>query len=310
MKNIIKDLLALSPRQDENLKKTEGYILSYLKRRGVKTYVETFSVVIPQITKATLMADGKNIVCLGCSFVGGKITSKDNILSSTISSRYNIELPNINFNPYSPKICRNNFYFAPAVAIARADVAKVAKAKKVVGEVVVKKFKGNSSHVLAGNKRDPKNIVFAHYDAIGSGAIDNASGVAACLYLIKNFPETLANTLFVFDGNEELSYDFPTYWGHGFRVFEKRHKALLEKAEKIIAVDCVGNGPTTTVSDINILKYAFPIENLLKWSPKISTMYGDIPKLMKVYHSDSDNLGQLDEKFLRQAVKVLRQKLV
>ncbi len=54
-------------------------------------------------------------------------------------------------------------------------------------------------------------LVFSHYDSISSGVIDNASGTALSLYLVINYPKLLEKTLFVFAGNEELSYDEPIY---------------------------------------------------------------------------------------------------
>ncbi len=310
MKNIIKDLISLCPRQGKNLAKTKRYLIAYLKKSGVKVKEEDFAITVPLITKTSLTVDNKAIHCLGCSFIGGNIINKDTILSSTIPSRYNLDLPNINFNPYSAGICRNNFYFAPALAVARSDVAKIVKARSVNGKVVVKKYEGRAAHLLVGNTRNPHTIVFAHYDSIGQGATDNASGVAVMLQIITEFPKTLADTLYVFDGNEELSYDYPTYWGHGFRVFEKRHNSLLAEAKQIIIVDCVGNGPTKISSNPQLLELAFPIKNSAKWLNKTSTLYGDIGKLMAVYHSEADSLDQLTEKYLHEAANILQQLII
>ncbi|MCX6712781.1 MAG: M28 family peptidase [Candidatus Vogelbacteria bacterium] len=309
LKTQVKNLVGLSPRQGKNLIKTERYLVAYLKRHGIKVVIEKFPVTIPEATKASLMIDGELIPCLSCSFVGGAIENKETILSSTIPSRYNLDLPNINFNPLSAAICRNNFYFAPALAVARKHVSRIARAKNILGRVDIEKFRGQAAHLLVGNSHNPRSVVFAHYDSVGKGATDNASGVAVLLRLIVEFPETLASTLYVFDGNEELSYDYPTYWGHGFRVFEDRHNLLLANSEQIITVDCVGNGPTEESSDPNMLRLDFPIKNSAKWASKTSSLSGDFPKLMAVYHSDADIPDQLSEKYLREAVNVLRKKV-
>ena len=142
-----KDLISLCPRQGKNLAKTKRYLIAYLKKSGVKVKEEDFAITVPLITKTSLTVDNKAIHCLGCSFIGGNIINKDTILSSTIPSRYNLDLPNINFNPYSAGICRNNFYFAPALAVARSDVAKIVKARSVNGKVVVKKYEGRAAHL-------------------------------------------------------------------------------------------------------------------------------------------------------------------
>lgn len=76
---------------------------------------------------------------------------------------------------------------------------------------MVKPKKHNSLNILVGNNINPKNIFFAHYDSVGIGATDNASGVGILMNIIINFPKSLRDNLFVFSGNEELSYDYPTY---------------------------------------------------------------------------------------------------
>jgi hypothetical protein len=109
----------------------------------------------------------------------------------------------------------------------------------------------------------------------------------------------------VFDPNEELSYDFPTYWGHGYRTFERRHTKLFKTAKQIIVVDCVGNGPPRIIRDPRILVLAFPIQNLSKYVQKISSIGGDIEKMMKVYQGDTDLPRLLSEKNLQETVQML-----
>ena len=309
MKNTIKKLIDLSPRQGANAKKTADFIIAYLKQNNIKTTAENFPLEIPIIKKAVLLGDGKSISCAGCSFVGGAIENKDYILSSLIPSRYFLDKPNINFNPKSNFISLSNFYFAPAVAVKSSDLKKITKAKKVKGEVIVEKFKGKIPNITVGNKKNPKTIIFSHYDSIGPGAIDNASGVAVCLEVIVKFPQVLKDNLFVFDGNEELSYDYPTYWGKGFRIFEKKYLSIMEKSKKILILDCLGNGKTQKTNNLNVLKLAFPIKNIKKWQKKTFTLFGDIEKLMGVYHSSGDNDSQLEEKCLKESVRALIKEL-
>lgn len=130
MKNIIKKMVALSPRQGVNAKKTADFIVAYLKQNNIKTTIEHFPLEIPTIKKAVLLGDSKKIPCEGCSFIGGTIKNKDYILSSLIPSQYFLDKPNINFNPESKFISLSNFYFAPAVAVKSSDLEKITKAKK------------------------------------------------------------------------------------------------------------------------------------------------------------------------------------
>lgn len=307
IKTLIKDFLRFSPRQALNGQRTARFIKNYFENLGIEAKYEKFQTTVPIITKESLEIDGKKIECRGVSFVGGKITGKSSICASTIPSRYLLLKENINFNPYSDDgvICRNNFYFAPALAVKNSDLMKVVNAESIKGEVKVKKWTGEIRNVLVGNAKNPKSIIFAHYDSLGTGAIDNASGVAVCMDAIAKNPGILKNTLFVFDGNEELSYDQPTYWGHGFRVFEKRHSKMFDKAEKIIPIDSIGNGKTIVNQNPVIVNLAFPLADRDRWAKKIFTIHGDIHELMSVYHSDNDTLKDVSEKYLVEAYKVL-----
>jgi RNAse (barnase) inhibitor barstar len=299
--NFIKKLVSFSPRQLEGETKTANFIIDFLKKNKIQYHLDYFFTFIPKIEKAVLNADGKFISCQGCSFIGGEIKDKDYILSSLIPSRFFIDKPNINFNPKCPDISLSNFYFAPALAIVPKSLPLILKAKKVYGEVKVRKIKHKAANILVGNINNPKKIVFAHYDSINTGAIDNASGVAVMTSIILE-SNLLNENFFVFSANEELSYDFPTYWGHGFRVFEERYFKLLSKAKKILVVDCVGHSPTKIFRDETFIKLAFPINNLKKIKNKILVFSGeDLDNLFRVYHSNLDLPGEIKLKFLQEA---------
>lgn len=307
-RNFIKKLLFFAPRQGQNMLKTADYIEKTLTNNGVYFVSEKFKIQIP-VSTASFSADGKKISCAGCSFASGKITSKDSVVSSLVPSRFLINYPNINFNPKCESVSLSNFYFAPAIAVSIKDIPVIINADKIYGEVKTKKYKGESRHILVGNLKNPKNIIFGHYDSIGSGAIDNASGSAVMMDLIINHSSFLKNNLFVFDGNEELSYSFPTYWGNGYRIFEKRHKKLFETAKSVFVIDCVGNGKTEVVSDTKIINLAFPILSVKKLKNKIFAVGGNIEKLMKVYHSNEDTIGNIKNKYLNEAVNIMIKKL-
>lgn len=304
----ISQLLEFSPRQGKNENKTADFIISILKKRKIDFHIQKFSTKIPLIKKSILKADDKKIKCEGCCFLGGKIKGKDSLISSLIPSRFFLTEPNINFNPKCRSISLDNFYFAPALAVSKNDLPKILKAKKVKGSVIVVPYRYLSSNILIGNIKSPKNIIFAHYDSIKRGVVDNASGVAVLMKTIISYSETLEN-LYVFSGNEELSYDNPVYWGYGFRAFEEKYKNLLHNAKKIIIVDCVGNSKATISRDNYMIKLAFPVKDIKKLAKKIFIIHGDLDKLMEIYHSNLDDLKQINKKQLNSAVKLLEKEL-
>ena len=133
IKDHIEKLIMFSPRQLYGEKYAATYIREVLTNSGVKFVRQKFILTIPKNTHARLVADGKKIHCQGCSFVGGKIPNKDVIISSLLPSIVCQETPNINFNPLCKDISCNNFYFAPALAVAPRDIATIINAKKCTG---------------------------------------------------------------------------------------------------------------------------------------------------------------------------------
>src|SRR3990167_4404172 len=198
---------------------------------------------------------------------------------------------------------------ASLLAVRPRDLNKIIKAKQIKGIVQVRPVNRPAENILVGNMVAPQQIVIAHYDSIAVGATDNASGTAVVMTLIQEHPELAKDNLFVLSADEELSYDKPYYWGHGFRMFEGNYGEVMEKCQQIIVVDSVGNTTNTMKRDEYLTKLAFPIKNLDKWMNKISLCCGDIDKLLSVYHSELDLDGQLKEKQLQQAVKLLRSSL-
>ena len=302
----IRELLKFSPRQLEGEIKAANFIKSTLEKNKIEYNEQIFTTYIPQEKEAILLADGKKVPCQSCSYVSGTIEGKDSLLSSLIPSRFFLEKPNINFNPACPEtISCSNFYFAPALAIPRDEVKNILKAKKVKGKVVVKKVKHKAVNILVGNTKNPKTICLAHYDSLFIGAIDNASGVSVIMDAILTKPDTLINTLYVFSANEELSYDKPTYWGHGFRAFEEKFLGVMKKAKKIVVIDSLGNGPTQVTQDENLVYLGFPVKNLDILKSKIFSMSGDFEHLMSVYHSDADDMRGLKQNYLKESTKKL-----
>jgi len=303
--SFINSLINFSPRQLDGEKKTANFITSFLSKHGFKYYLHFFWTKVPKIEKAILKADGKKINCKGCSFVSGKIKDKDYLISSLIPSRFFLEKPDINFNPKCDGISLSNFYFAPALAVSKRDLDLILRAKIVEGEVKVKPIKYKARNILVGNLKNPKVICFAHYDSIEKGAVDNASGVAVIMAAIILHPEIIKNNLFVFSANEELSYDKPTYWGHGFRSFENKFFKIMKLSKKILVIDCVGNGRAKVFKDENSIYLAFPIKNREKFKNKIKIICGGIDNLMEIYHSDLDDIKRINENYLIAVVKII-----
>ncbi|MFH0791789.1 MAG: M28 family peptidase [bacterium] len=300
--NYVKELIKLSPRQLGGETKTAMRIMETLEEYGIDFTVQEFSVKIPKWSKCSLIADGKTISCRPSGMVSGKITSKDNIISSLTGSQAFLTRANVNFNPQCPGLSSPSHYFAPAISVIPGDLLKIINAKKILGNVTVKPIKHRSLNIMAGNIDNPKAILFAHYDSIGLGATDNASGVAVTMAVIIKKPSLLDACLFVFAGCEELSYDKPYYWGAGFRAFERRYPKLFDKTKKIIAVDCVGNDNPHWSNNPDLLEDAFPIKNFNRHKKKIWALYGSIDKLMAVYHSDLDDMSQLSTIWLKKTV--------
>jgi hypothetical protein len=125
------------------------------------------------------------------------------------------------------------------------------------------------------------------------------------LQAIIDKPKRLEETLFVFDGNEEMSYDYPTYWGKGYRNFEKKYPRLMLAARHIVVVDCIGYAPTEILKKGPIIKLAFPIAGIQKLQSKISLITSDYDALMPVYHSAGDVPSNIRRRFVLEALEKL-----
>lgn len=264
----------------------------------------------PRIQKETLKIDRRAVPCVATAMVSGNINTPNHLISSITSSQNFLFVENINFNPLCKTISRSNHYFAPALAVPRRFVSKIMNSRQLIGIVRVKKTRHISANILVGNHVNPRYLIFSHYDSLYGGAADNASGTVLSLYLAVNNPNLRKNTLFVFAGNEELSYDKPIYWGHGYRVFEQRHKKLLQRAKNILVLDCIGFSKTFFASDEKVVRLGFPIHSLSKVISKTRLVIGDMQKMMAFYHSELDRPTLINEQELgrvaRDVIRALR----
>jgi hypothetical protein len=301
---IIEKMCDIPERQLLGETKALAIISSYLVESKTLFQRQNYTTFIPQYKNWFLKVDNKTIPCLPSGLVGGAIQSNYSLLSSLISSQSNLYQPNINFNPSSKSISRSNHYFAPALSISRDHVGIVACATKINGFLEVEKTKHVSANILVGNQKNPKNIVFSHYDSIQTGAVDNAAGTALSVKLIIENPNLLKDTLFVLCGNEELSFDQPIYWGHGYRVFEKKYDSLLRSAKKILILDSFGHSAPQIITDPRVVILGFPIKKIQKYQKKIQMISGSLQELMRIYHTDDDIPTAVRDVHMKQAEKL------
>jgi hypothetical protein len=297
---LIRKLCELGERQLAQEIKASKILMAELETFKVKYKIQYFQTKIPLIKSATLTADRRKVQTLGCSMVSGVIKNKFKLAMPIFRPLKKNEV-NINYNPKCESISRSDHYFVPSLAINRRDVSRIKKARYVEGEIKVQAQKHRSLNILVGNQKNPKHILFAHYDSIGPGAFDDAAGIAALVRLIIDYPKLEKDNLFVLAGNEELSYDLPVYWGRGYREFERKYVLLLKNAKKIMVVDGVGSGQIMTSKNMKMLEPCFPIKNLKKWRRKITILHNSDEILNKIYHSDLDIASNIKAGFLAQA---------
>jgi len=314
MQQIIDDVCQFSPRQGEGETQTSEYIMQFLKQEGIPFRVEEYETIIPRIHSARLELEGslyQSPDVEGCSLVGGDIGSHAGIIDSTCPSPFLYEDYSnlIAHNPYSTTASPATFFRIPDLAVAKHIHEKILAMKKYgkvsfQGSVQVEKQSHTGRNILVGNVDNPKTLFITHYDSINKGALDNASGVAVVQHAIVNLRENMQDVLFAICGTEELSYD-QLYWGNGYRALEKAMPHLFEKADKIVAIDSVGNAAPTimnTKADVEICHAAIPLHNFRDVQEKIRVVIGDIygkNGLFSVYHSWDDDGRNLSEEHLQ-----------
>lgn len=307
--DIINTLSKMGERQFDAEKQARLYIENLLTAAKISYKVQEFETYIPKYLACSLLVDGKVIDSLPCGLVSGEIKHTDAVLSSLISSQKNFYDPNINFNPRCETISRSNHYMAPAIAVKSSDIGNILKAQSIEGHLSVEKTLHISANILVGNQVDPKTLVVCHYDSIECGAVDNASGVALTLKLIIESPEILKSTLFILCGNEELSYDETIYWGHGYREFESAYPNLIQNVEKIVVLDSFGYSPSEVITDIAVVRLAFPIRAIETHISKISLISGSYETLMTFYHAENDQPDKIKEHYFSATEKLVRELL-
>lgn len=308
MNNIIatiRELERLAPRRFDNEKLARGLIKRKLTSYGVDFQTQPFNNHLPQFTGFRLTADGETIECMPTAFRSGEIEGKPLISSMSVSGRY-YEWPNINFNPYSDVFSLATFYRAPSLAIKRKDVQRIVDAEIVEGRVKMTKKPHRCENIIAGNTKNPRNVLIAHTDSVLSGALDNASGTALLLELTKKGAK---ENMFVFSGCEELSFDEPIYWGRGYRILEQQFRRTMAASRRVIVVDMVGSSSPTLITDKTIRLAAFPIKDQKLFERSCILSVGG-HEWMPVYHSNSDKTDLIKERYLDETMAFARQLMI
>lgn len=305
--SLLPKLTELGPRVGENETKTVDLIKKELTTQNIPFVEQSFSVEVPICTKAELLVDGKAIPCLGSSIISGDIPNGDFLIShfgyTGEDTAYNIA-----YSPMTDDISVVDHFRVPSVTISRNDVIKVVMAKTVKGTVIVEKHPTQTANILAGNTKNPTNIVFSHFDSIiGQGAVDNAGSVAVMFDTIVNNKKLLNTTLFIFSGNEEMCYDDYKLSGHGFRIFENDYSNQLQAANKIIVLDGIGMG-LANWSQFG-LDWVLQLKMLDKIRAKVTWLQNDQTPVLKVFHTQQDKLENIKSEYLKSAEDYLTQSL-
>ncbi len=301
MLEIIQKLSDIAPRYGIGETKAGEVIIRQLEVSGITYLKESFKSSVPYFVKAELFADDIAIECLGSSLVSGKIENANHLISAFGNSGENHPF-NISYSPITDEISVVDIYREPSVTISRKSVVQIVMAKEVWGEVIVEKQDFETANILVGNTQNPKSIVIAHYDNlfVGKGALDNAGAVVIMFEIIKNDPKIIENNLFVFSGNEEVSYDdYKTKSGYGFRKFEEKHFDILKNCWQIIVIDGIG------VSDAsfsqNGLDWVLQVKCLDEIRNKVFWLQNDQSEVLKYFHTKADTIENISEKYLQQA---------
>jgi hypothetical protein len=308
MFDVINKLTEISPRYGHREIEAAKIITDELKSLNIGYVEEPFESAVPKVIKAELIADGKYIPCLGSSLISG-IIKDGKFLISGFGYTGEQHPYNICYSPITDEISVIDIAKEPSLTISRNSVIEIVMANKVNGLIKVEKEKFTTKNIMVGNTVKPENIVFAHFDSIvGDGASDNGAAIAVLLEIVKIKPEILKNTLIVFAGNEEVSYDsYKTKSGYGFRVFELAYGELLQKAKQIIVIDGIGLGSPSFVQ--TGLDWVLQVKMLGQIRDKVFWLQNDQSEVLKYFHTQADTVDKLHENYMQEALMALITKI-
>lgn len=191
--------------------------------------------------------------------------------------------------------------------MSRRDLPRlVGRELKVVIDVDRETYTDNI--IVAGNTINPEMVIVTHYDSVLNGAVDNASGVAVILALMKLFwPKLHGKALFILTGAEELSYERP-YWGKGYRDALELYPHAFHAAKRVIVVDSVGFREAGLVRERELIWLAFPVndDSILNKTLLITSAVNiDDKKYFSFYHSREDTIDKLACNYMKDALNKL-----
>lgn len=308
-KSILNFLIKQYPIRGKKEKEVIRTISKILEENNIYFEIQKFKNTIPN-GKSRLYIDGKEIESIPASFVSGKIEEKN--LISNIIIKENFNTPSISYNPYCKDFSLATFYFSPSINIRREDVKKVLDAEVIEGYVKIKKERYKTGNILIGNTKNPKILIFSHYDTVLNGVVDNSTSISTLLDIIlskKTRDKILKEVLIVLSGSTELSYDKPYYWCYGYRVFEKENLDVLIKSKKIFVVDCIGFDKCSIIYNNDLVYEAFTLLNFEKIKNKTylftSINNKNLYFFYSFYHSYVDNINLIKDSFVEKTKNLI-----
>ena len=308
MFDFIQKLASIFPRYGVDEMRAAKVIADELTSNNITYVEEKFKASVPRIINANLFVDGVEVPCLGSSFATGDIESNKFLIDSLNDPEEHLPY-SIGYSSASDEISVVSFFDEPSVTVSKKYIPQIKLAKTVFGHVEVAQEKFNTENILVGNTINPKNIIVAHFDSIiGPGAMDNAAAVSVLMEIIKTNQSILQDNLFLFSGNEEISYEKLPYSGHGYREFESLHSPQLDSAYQIIVVDGIGiSSPNFTQEQLDIV---LQFKSLNSLRSKIYWLQNDQSLVLQNYHSLTDTIDKINPIFLEEAKDLLIKKII
>jgi len=295
---LVSDALAylkeLSKLDTNYIRKTlnrASFLENFFESNKIPFEEYNFYTPVPDWVEYYLIADGEQINALPNGLKSGEIEKnlKD---SSDLENEYNYA--NINFNSRLKSdvdISTPVFYNAPALAIAKRDVAKVLNAKEVEGYLEVKIRNVRNKNFIVGDLEKAKLYVIIHYDALWVGAIDNTSSLSAFLSLLKNKALDLDKIAIFFIGFTEVTNYWPEYWDYSFQRVYQKYEDYFNNVDKILIVDCIGYRNTQLLRDeeyIEAYKTFGGKDKLLIYGTPLEDLY-------EIYHATNDTFDKISK---------------
>jgi len=287
----LKNLHYLAPRFWENEIKSANYVKNILYSLKIPFIVQNYEVSYPHWEEYFLKVDNEFLEVLPCWFKGwyfiNNFKLEDSSSLEPVYDNFVIAYNNKSNNISTPIIYPNLW-----LAINKNDVNKVKNAKIVEWYLKVSKYNFTGENILVWNLKEPKKILICHYDSFWGWSLDNWTWTALLLSLVKEID--LTNYLILFAWSEEISLDeYEKYWCYWYRQFEKEYSFLIESAKEIIIFDSFWYKKNEIITDINILKEAFLIENT-NILPKVKMYASKFEYILENYHTPSDTPDKID----------------